>query len=259
MRQAVVLNQQGLLVPTKERVEYFLRYFAGALEKENIRAFEALRRRLPIMSSVYGFFIDVVPLISACLHSENSDMVLGALDLIEVIVNDYGKELGKLSLTRLLKDLFFFRKVGSVMRTFVKNVFFRIVQVCHDNIGYPLRRLIAGDEGIQLEIFVLLLEYVTTTNDVNPVGPCCCIAAQQGLLCSSSQVRLAAFDLLYVLYDRGYERDVLVKCFPNRNGPGEVLAGIQTRLQHRYKLPLALDDLMHSLIMSCSDVAFRIN
>lgn len=156
---------------------------------------------------------------------EYLDMLLAALNVIEVIVTKYGNKLSAFSVTRLLNDLLLFQKSDGTAHDFAKKLIFKMIEVSDGHTFFALVRLmVVCDEGLQSEIVRLLLEIVMTTKKLNCViVAVCCRVALEGLSCSSSETRLAAFQLVYALYHRGTPKDALVKFFAERNAPRELL------------------------------------
>lgn len=240
MKLVATLVRHGLLTPSSDKVESFLQTLAVTLDTEDIRAFDALHRKMPLMGSVQGFLVDVVPLVSRCLHSPNRKLVLGALGAIEEIVVKHGRRLSTFSLTRMLNDLLLFEKVDGVTYVKAKGLFFKMIEVNHNYTLYPLERLMAVcNEGLQLEIVFLLLEHVMSTKRMNRVivtdG---CRIALEGLFCPSASIRFACLDLVYALFYRGTPREIILRFFVKRKVPDELVSAVRTRLRRRYKPPL---------------------
>ncbi|KAH8020038.1 hypothetical protein HPB51_023921 [Rhipicephalus microplus] len=240
MKLLVSLARRGLLTPSSKKVEGFLRTLAVTLDTEDVRAFEALHRKMPLMGSVQGFLVDVVPLVSRCLHSRNRNLVMGALNAIDEIVSMHGRRLSTFSLTRMLNDLLLFDKADGLTYVRAKGLFFKMIEVNHNYTLYPLERLMAVcGEGLQLEIVFLLLEHVMSTKRVSRVivtdG---CRIALEGLFSGSPRIRFACLDLVYALFYRGTPREALVRFFIKRRVPEPLLGAVRARLRRRYKPPL---------------------
>lgn len=241
MKLVATLARRGLLMLSSDKVEDFLHTFAVTLDTEDIRAFDALHRKMPLMGSVQGFLVDVVPLVSRCLHSRNRKLVLGALGAIEEIVVKHGRRLSTFSLTRMLNDLLLFEKVDAITYVKAKRLFFKMIEVNQNYTLHPLERIMAVcGEKVQLEIVFLLLEHVMITKRMNWVivtnG---CRISLEGLLCPSVSVRFACLDLVYALFYRGTPRDALLRFFVKRKVPDELVSAVRTRLGRRYKPPLS--------------------
>ncbi|KAK8787917.1 hypothetical protein V5799_022308 [Amblyomma americanum] len=240
MKLLVSLARRGLLTPSSEKVEGFLRTLALTLDTGDVRAFEVLRRKMPLMGTVQGFLVDVVPIVSRCLHSRNRSVVMGALGAIDEIVSQHGRRLSTFSLTRMLNDLLLFDKADGLTYVRAKGLFFKMIEVNHNYTLYPLERLMAVcSEEMQLEIVFLLLEHVMSTKRVNRVivtdG---CRIALEGLFSASPRIRFACLDLVYALFYRGTPREALLRFFVKRRVPEPLLGAVCARLRRRYKPPL---------------------
>lgn len=240
MKLLASLARRGLLTPSSDKVEGFLRRLSRTLATEDARAFEALHRKMRLMGNVQGFLVDVVPIVSRCLHSHNQSLVMGALGAIDDIVSTHGRRLSTFSLTRMLNDLLLFDKGDGLTYVRAKGLFFKMIEVNHNYTLYPLERLMAvcGEE-LQLEIVFLLLEHVMSTKHVNRVivtdG---CRIALEGLFSASPRIRFACLDLVYALFYRGTPPEALLRFFVKRRVPNQLLIAVHARLQRRYKPPM---------------------
>lgn len=125
MKLTAVLARCDTLAPPKEKIEDLLRYLAEALGSEDVGGFDVLRRNLPVMPMVHGFFVDVVSLVSPYLRSQNRSMAIATLEAIEVIVSQYDKRLSPFSVTRLLNDLLLCPEKDKELYNVSKNLFLR--------------------------------------------------------------------------------------------------------------------------------------
>lgn len=235
MMSALAHGPRGPFGLPKKEVESFLQYLQGAILKEAVISFDMLLSKLPIMPRTRGFFVEVVSIISPYLYSQNEDVAFAALDVIETVVSEYGKQLDTFAMSRRLVDLQRCDKPDQLTYSLVRNSALEMIKVNPSCTMYRMGRLMAvSSEEMRLEITALLFEYVMSAGRIDrAVVSGGWRIALESLLFPWSGTQLVALDLVYALCYRGTSKETLVKFFVNRKAPKKLLNAVRELLQRR--------------------------